>query len=164
MTQPAERDAVQFTRESATRIANVVRTVELGVPKLSPLVFDRVVRDGGGGGAIRLCTFTGQWMVNDGKIVRFATDTNATANVINQLFSIGDACTTQRAYVSVVRDPAQAAGVRYHLINVQHFETPIVTNILLGTAAIEFTKKLAWVPYPAVTSSQYITISTATSC
>jgi len=117
-----------------------------------------------GGGAIRLCTFTGQWLINDGKIVKFASDTNATANVINLLFSIGDACTAQRAYVSVVKDPEQPEGVKYHLINVEHFETPIVTNISLTTAAIEFTKKLAWVPYPGVTGSQFITISTATAC
>ena len=118
----------------------------------------------GGGGAIRLCTFTGEWLINDGKIVKFASDTNATAAVINLLFSIGDSCTAQRAYVSVVTDPEQPADVKYHLINVEHFETPIITQISLGTASIDFTTKLAWVPYPGVTSSQFITISTATAC
>ena len=118
----------------------------------------------GGGGAIRLCTFTGEWLINDGKIVKFASDTNETAAVTNLLFSIGDACTAQRAYVSLVEGPEQPAEATYHLINVEHFETPIVTQISLGTAAIEFTKKLAWVPYPGVTSSQFITISTATAC
>lgn len=126
--------------------------------------FESMPEGGGGGGAIRLCTFTGGWLINDGKIVRFASDTNATAAVINLLFSIGDSCTAQRAYVSVVTDPGQPAGVRYHLINVEHFETPIVTNISLGTASIDFTRKLAWLPYPGVTASQFISISTATSC
>ena len=117
-----------------------------------------------GGGAIRLCTFTGEWLINDGKTVKFASDTNATAAVINLLFSIGDACTAQRAYVSVVKDPEQPEDVKYHLINVEHFEMPIFTNITLTTAAIQFTQKLAWLPYPGMTSSQFIYIATATSC
>ena len=161
--KPAKSVPVTFTRPAAERIANVVRTVERsGRDTKGPVWNPRM--EGGGGGAIRLCTFTGQWLINDGKIVKFASNTNVTANVINLLFSIGDSCTAQRAYVSFVADPDQPAGVNYHLINVEHFETPIVTNISLGTAAIEFTKKLVWLPYPGVTASQFINISTATSC
>lgn len=82
MTQPADRDAVQFTRESATRIANVVRTVEIGVPKLRPLVFDRVVRDGGDSGKVfRVATFTGAWQIGTLKAVTFAYQT-ATPNTV----------------------------------------------------------------------------------
>ncbi len=160
--KPAKSVAVTFTRPAAERIAHVVRTVERsGRDTNGPTWNPRME---GGGGAIRLCTFTGQWLINDGKIVKFASNTNVTANVINLLFSIGDSCTAQRAYVSLVTDPDQPPGVNYHLINVEHFETPIVTNISLGTAAIEFTKKLVWLPCPGVTAAQFINISTATSC
>ena len=159
--KPAKTAAVTFTRPAAERIAHVVRTVERsGRDTKGPVWNPRMEGDR----AIKLCTFTGQWLINDGKIVKFASNTNVTANVINLLFSIGDSCTAQRAYVSLVTDPDQPAGVNYHLINVEHFETPIMTNILLGTAAIEFTRKLVWLPCPGVTASQFINISTATSC
>lgn len=159
--KPAKSVAVTFTRPAAERIANVVRTVERsGRDTKGPTWNPRME----GGSAIRLCTFTGQWLIQDTKNVRFASNTNATASVINLLFSIGDSCTAQNAYVSLVTDPDQPPGVNYHLINVEHFETPIVTNISLGTAAIEFTRKLAWLPYPGVTAAQFINISTATSC
>lgn len=160
--KPAKSVAVTFTRPAAERIAHVVRTVERsGRDTKGPTWNPRME---GGGGAIRLCTFTGQWLIQDTKNVRFASDTNATASVINLLFSVGDSCTAQNAYVSLVTDPDQPAGVNYHLINVEHFQTPIVTDILLGTAAIEFTRKLVWLPCPGVTASQFINISTATSC
>ena len=163
--KPAKSVAVTFTRPAAERIAHVVRTVERsGRDTKGPTWNPRMEGGGGGGGAIRLCTFTGQWLIQDTKNVRFASDTNATASVINLLFSVGDSCTAQNAYVSLVTDPDQPAGVKYHLINVEHFETPIVTNISLGTASIDFTKKLVWLPYPGVTASQFINISTATSC
>lgn len=86
MTQPAERDAVQFTRESATRIANVVRTVELGVPKLSPLMFAPIVQSSGGGGKVfKICTFTGAWSKNSTKVVvmKYHTTTPNTVTAMN---------------------------------------------------------------------------------
>ena len=159
--KPAKSVAVTFTRPAAERIAHVVRTVERsGRDTRGPVSNPRME----GGRAIRLCTFTGQWLIQDTKNVRFASDTNVTASAINLLFSVGDSCTAQNAYVSLVEDPNQPAGVKFHLINVEHFETPIVTDISLGTAAIEFTKKLVWLPYPGVTAAQFINISTATSC
>ena len=158
--KPAKSVAVTFTRPAAERIAHVVRTVERsGRDTKGPVWNPRME----GGSVIRLCTFTGQWLIQDTKNVRFASNTNATASAINLLFSVGDSCTAQNAYVSLVTDPDQPAGVNYHLINVEHFETPIVTNILLGTAAIEFTRKLVWLPCPGVTASQFINFATAAS-
>ena len=159
--KPAKSVAVTFTRPAAERIARVVRTVERSGRDTKGPVSNLVIESGR---AIKLCTFTGQWLIQDTKSVRFASDTNVTASVINLLFSVGDSCTAQNAYVSLVADPAQPAGVNYHLVNVQHFETPIVTDIALGTAAIEFTRKLVWLPCPGVTAAQFINISTATSC
>ena len=158
--KPAKSAAVTFTRPAAERIAAVVRSVERGDRDTKGNTWGVRLEGVGGGESIKLCTFTGSWAISDSKNVRFYSDTNKTASVINHLFTIGDACTAQFAYIAKVSGDA----VPYHLINVEHFETPIVTNISLGTAAIEFTKKLAWVPYPGVTAAQFINISTATSC
>jgi len=88
MTQPADRDAVQFTRESAARIANVVRTLEIGVPKLRPLLFDRLVEGSGSGKVFRVGTFTGEWPIGTLKAVTFKYQaaTPNTAAVTNLFF------------------------------------------------------------------------------
>jgi hypothetical protein len=159
--KPAKSVAVTFTRPAAERIAHVVRTVERsGRDTKGPVWNPRME---GGGGGIRLCTFTGEWLIETYKIVKFASNTNATAFAQNRLFSIGDSCTAQRAYVSLVKD-SETSDSYYHLINVQHFTAAIVTDVLLGTAAIEFKKKLAWLPYPGNTASQFINFATASSC
>ena len=94
MTQPADRDAVQFTRESATRIANVVRTVEIGQPKLKPLVFDRPVERGGGGKVFKICTFTGAWSKNSTKVVVFKYHTTTPNTVTAMNVFVGMTATT----------------------------------------------------------------------
>jgi len=77
-------DAVQFTYESAERIANVVRAAETTPPSASPLRFDRRV-DGRMPKQIRVATFSGVWAVNATKTVtfKFVTDTPNTATVTN---------------------------------------------------------------------------------
>ena len=158
--KPAKSVAVTFTRPAAERIAHVVRTVERsGRDTKGPTWNPRME---GGGGAIRLCTFTGEWLIETYKIVTFASNTNATAFATNQLFSVGDACTAQKAYVSLVKS-SETSAADYHLINVQHFTAAIVTDVTVGTAAIEFKKKLVWLPYPGVTASQFINFATAAS-
>ena len=161
--KPAKSVAVTFTRPAAERIAHVVRTVERSGRDTKGPVWNPRMEGGGGGGDIRLCTFTGEWLIQDYKIVEFASNTNATAFAINRLFSIGDACTAQRAYVSLVKS-SETSAANYHLINVQHFTAAIVTDVLVGTAAIEFKKKLVWLPYPGVTASQFINFATASAC
>ena len=159
--KPAKSVAVTFTRPAAERIAHVVRTVERsGRDTKGPTWNPRM--EGGGGGDIRLCTFTGEWLIETYKIVTFASNTNATAFATNQLFSVGDACTAQRAYVSLVKS-SETSAADYHLINVQHFTAAMVTDVLVGTAAIEFKKKLVWLPYPGATASQFINFATAAS-
>jgi len=158
--KPAKSVAVTFTRPAAERIAHVVRTVERsGRDTKGPVWTPRME---GGGGAIRLCTFTGAWLIETYKIVTFANNTNATASAENRLFSIADSCTAQRAYVSLVKS-SETSNSNYHLINVQHFTASIVTDVLLGTAAIEFKRKIAWLPCPAATASQFINFATAQS-
>ena len=75
------RDAVQFTYESAERIAGVVRAAELAVPAAAPLTFDAIpaaaVR------SIRVATFSGSWSINSSKVVQFKHAPTATVTVTN---------------------------------------------------------------------------------
>lgn len=76
------RDPVQFTYESAERIASVVRAAELASPAAATLTFGRqipvqVPRQ------VRAATFTGSWAVNSSKAVTFASSTAVTATVQN---------------------------------------------------------------------------------
>lgn len=79
MTKP--RDPTQFTRESAERIANVVRSVELSAPPARPLNFERVdvVQKAK---TFRICTYTGAWSIGDAKTVTFKYQT-ATPNTVS---------------------------------------------------------------------------------
>jgi hypothetical protein len=72
-------EPTQFTRESAERIANVVRAAELASPAARPLSFDRV--DTPKQRLFRVCTFTGAWSINDTKTVTFRNQT-ATPNTV----------------------------------------------------------------------------------
>jgi hypothetical protein len=78
MTTP--RDPTQFTRESAERIANVVRAAELASPAARPLSFERVDTPQKQR-LFRVCTFTGAWSINAEKTVTFKNQT-ATPNTV----------------------------------------------------------------------------------
>jgi hypothetical protein len=76
------RDAVQFTFESAERIAGVVRAAELATPQGKPLTFEarfpeRMPKQ------VRAATFTGSWAINASKVVTFKYAPTATASVTN---------------------------------------------------------------------------------
>lgn len=82
------RDAVQFTYESAERIAGVVRAAELATPEGKPLTFearfpDRMPKQ------VRAATFTGSWAINASKTVTFKYAPTATANVTNLTWPLG---------------------------------------------------------------------------
>jgi hypothetical protein len=79
MTTP--RDAVQFTRESADRIAGVVRTLELTPARGAALNFD-AVPPGASRKTFRVCTFTGAWSIDATKTVTFMNQT-ATPNTVS---------------------------------------------------------------------------------
>ena len=74
------RDPTQFTRESAERIANVVRAAELASPAARPLSFERVDTPQKQR-LFRVCTFTGAWSINATKTVTFKNQT-ATPNTV----------------------------------------------------------------------------------
>lgn len=76
------QDAVQFTLESAERIADVVRAAELATPQGRPLTFDarfpeRMPKQ------VRAATFTGSWAINASKVVTFKYAPTATQAVTN---------------------------------------------------------------------------------
>ncbi len=156
MTQPADRDAVQFTRESATRIANVVRTVELGVPKLNPLMFDRLV-DGGGGKVFRICTFTGAWAINSPKTVTFKyqTATPNTASVTNLFFPYPENGTKDCA---IAKD-----GTAWFLVDVPlvvaTLQTATITYMTGGSATLD-TATCGIVFTPATATAVVLSVTT----
>jgi hypothetical protein len=80
MTTP--RDAVQFTRESADRIAGVVRTLELTPARGAALNFD-AVQSSRQQKVFRMATFTGTWAKGASKMVTFlgVTATVSAANL-----------------------------------------------------------------------------------
>ena len=74
------RDPTQFTRESAERIANVVRAAELSAPAARPLNFERV--DFSRSRVFRVATYTGAWSIGSSKVVTFKYQT-ATPNTVS---------------------------------------------------------------------------------
>jgi hypothetical protein len=74
--------AVQFTRESAERIARVVRRAEVTPSSASPLTFDRNIPDRIPK-QVRAATFTGSWAINASKVVTFKYAPTATQTVTN---------------------------------------------------------------------------------
>jgi hypothetical protein len=71
-----------FTRESAERIAGVIRSAELAVPAAAPLTFERrfperVPKQ------VRAATFNGSWAIGASKVVTFSYAPTATQAVTN---------------------------------------------------------------------------------
>lgn len=75
-------DAVQFTRESAERIAGVVRAAEQTPTPTLPLTFERL-QETRLPKSIRSATFSGAWPIGSIKVVTFANLPTNTANVQN---------------------------------------------------------------------------------
>lgn len=80
--QKKPADAVQFTYESAQRIASVVRAAELSTPNASPLTFDRRI-DGRMPKQVRVAAFSGSWAIGVSKTVTFKYAPTATVNAVN---------------------------------------------------------------------------------
>jgi len=73
---------VQFTLESAERIADVVRAAELATPQGRPLTFDAAPA-AAKAKMIRAATFTGSWAVGASKAVTFKYAPTVTQTVTN---------------------------------------------------------------------------------
>lgn len=87
---PSGRDAVQFTRESAERIANVVRAIELAPTPGRAFTFDPQFYDPRRR-VVRMATFSGAWAINGEKTVTFrgATTTVSATNLLLDVPSAG---------------------------------------------------------------------------
>jgi len=108
-----QRDPTQFTRESAERIARVVRAAELAVPLARPLTFDRVDIPKNAK-AFRVCTFTGAWPIGSVKTVTFSnvTTTPNTVSAVNLFFPITSTATST-TNCAIAKD-----GTAWYLIDV----------------------------------------------
>jgi hypothetical protein len=106
-------EPTQFTRESAERIANVVRAAELASPAARPLSFDRVDTPQKSK-VFRVATFTGAWSINATKTVTFRNQT-ATPNTVAavNLFAALTAASTSRN-CAIAKD-----GTAWYLIAAQ---------------------------------------------
>ena len=104
------RDAVQFTRESADRIANVVRTLELTPAKGAPLNYDAMLQQSQRTQRKVFCmaTFTGSWAKNASKAVTLRGVT-ATLSATNLFAAIATAASSRNC--AVARD-----GTAWYLI------------------------------------------------
>jgi hypothetical protein len=99
-------DAVQFTRESAERVARVVRQAELSPPAASPLAFGNRT-ESSSGKLFRVCTFTGAWSKNTAKVVTFRgiTSTPNTAVAQNIFVAItGTTSTSTTKNCAIAKD------------------------------------------------------------
>lgn len=147
------RDPVQFTYESAERIANVVRAAETLPAVGSPLRFGaRVVSLGASSSRIRTATFTGAWGIGAVKNVTYKY-VNGTANAYNDLINLPSAGT--RTCV-VGRE-----GTAWRLMNWQWDVAYAATAATLSSTALRFDT----VPVAAVGTSSVVTFSiSATAC
>ena len=99
---------VTFTKDAASRIGRVVRTVEAGNRDQGPLTFGP--RVGASGKTFRVCTFTGSWSINASKTVTFRnkTTTPNTVSVVNLVCGLNPSGSCD---VSVAKD-----GTAWYLV------------------------------------------------
>jgi hypothetical protein len=122
------RDAVQFTYESAERIAGVVRAAELATPEGKPLTFDAILP--AARKQVRAATFTGSWAINASKTVTFKYAPTATASVLNLLINLPSA--GQRNCI-VGRE-----GTAWNLVNWQWDVVNAATAATITTTSLRF--------------------------
>ena len=98
------RDAVQFTRESADRIAGVVRTLELTPASGAALNFEAVQQSKPQSKVFRVGTFDGAWPKNSAKTITFRNQTTTpnTVSATNLLYEIASSGTASTARVCII--------------------------------------------------------------
>lgn len=117
------RDPTQFTRESAERIANVVRAAELGYPRARPLVFDKA-DDPPSRKVFRIATFTGEWPIGDNKEVTFKYQTNTpNTALVKNLFVPLESAPDGPADCAIAKE-----GTAWFLVNADHAASQIIVG------------------------------------
>jgi hypothetical protein len=143
-------EPTQFTRESAERIANVVRAAELASPAARPLSFERVDTPQKPK-LFRVCTFTGAWSINSTKTVTFKnqTATPNTVAAVNLFFPFpAPAAATDCA---IAKD-----GTAWFLIDVP-FETATAVFVGEVTTGIRVVSAATAIVLSSVASSSVLT-------
>ena len=148
------RDPVQFTRESAERIANVVRAAELTPTRGRALNFDAIL-ESPRRRVFRMATFTGAWPINSAKTVTLRNST-ATLSAVNLFL---DLPANGQRNCAVAKD-----GTAWHLIQWQWDAATALSGAALGTASLEFTRvSVASLGTASTVSISVTTCSTATA-
>ena len=104
-SQAASTKAVTFSRQSAQRIAKVVRTVEAGNRDQPGIRFDHP--QPGMARMFRMATFTGSWSIDATKVVTFLNQTTTpnTVSAYNVFATIsGSTATSAFKHVAVAKD------------------------------------------------------------
>ncbi len=109
---------VQFTYESAERIANAVRAVETAPRPASPLVFEQMPVVAQNRKVFRMATFTGAWSIGSIKTVTLQGST-ATLAAMNQFFPVTNTAAGNRA-CAVAKD-----GTAWYLVDVRVAVNPV---------------------------------------
>jgi hypothetical protein len=92
-------EPTQFTRESAERIANVVRAAELATPAARPLSF-APLQDFRGTKVVKVATFTGGWAIGETKQVTLKFNTSVTAMAANLFYPLGTSASARDCLVA----------------------------------------------------------------
>jgi hypothetical protein len=144
-------EPTQFTRESAERIANVVRAAELASPAARPLSFDRVDTPQKQR-LFRVCTFTGAWSIGDTKTVTFKYQT-ATPNTVvaTNLFFPVTSTAAGNTDCAIAKD-----GTAWFLIDVP-FETATAVFVGEVTTGIRVVSAATAIVLSSVASSSVLT-------
>lgn len=120
----------QFTRESARRIAQVVRSSELTPAPARPLNFERV--DFSKARVFRVATFEGDWPIGTDNVVTFKniTSTPNTVNATNLFFPVNFPAPAQLD-CAVAKE-----GTSWYLVDVKLALVPGVSSLSLGSVEV----------------------------
>lgn len=145
------RDLTQFTRESAERIARVVRAAELATPEARPLSFEPLF-DARKQKVFRVCTFTGAWATGTVKTVTFKyqTATPNTASVTNLFFPVTSTA-AGNTDCGIAKD-----GTAWYLIDVP-FETATAVFASATTTGVRVVSTSTAMVLSGVSSSAVLT-------
>jgi hypothetical protein len=113
MTTP--RDRVQFTRESAERIASVVRQVELTPTGGRPMSFE-AVQSQSQVKPFRMATFTAAWGTGTSQVLTFQNQTTTpnTVAAFNQLYDVAPFNTAQPQTCAIAKE-----GTAWYFVNME---------------------------------------------
>lgn len=156
-----------FDAQSAVRIANAVRKVEIGDRAEKPLEFDPIPPQQQRK-TFRIATFSGAWNPNTSKVVQFVAN-GQTVNAFNRTFPLFSVPATSQIECSVAKDGTawylvdtgknQTLG---HLFASQFATRTVVTDIQIA-ATLNTSNCVITVTKTPVTATVTIVVSTYTA-